>query len=91
MARSRRPRSVAAIEGLEHGDDMLGEERFLLPGRAAMGVADAGENGRDMPVVAIERLAALRELPGQGGEAALDGGHRVRLSAVAAPDAHAVI
>ena len=79
MARSRRPRKPAAIERLEHGDEILGQHGFLLPRRRGLGVADAGEHGGDMPVLAVERLAALGIIPGQRREPALDRRHRVRL------------
>lgn len=82
----------AAVEGLEHGDDVFRQHGLFLPGRGGMGVADAGEHGRDMPIRAVERRPTLRVIPGQGGEPALDRrdsfGWR---SAVAAPEAQAVM
>ena len=79
----------AAIERLQHGDEILGQHGFLLQRRAAVAVADAGEHGGDMAVLAVERLAALGIVPGQGGEAALDRRHRIRLLCrpVAVPEA----
>jgi hypothetical protein len=69
----------AAVERLQHGDQILGQHRLLLPGRGGVGVADAGHDGGDMAVLTIERLAALSIVPGQRGEAALDRRHGVRL------------
>ena len=71
---------VAAIERLQHGDEILGQDGFLLPRRRGVGVADAGHHGGDMAVLAVERLAALGIVPGQRREPALDRRHRVRLA-----------
>jgi hypothetical protein len=46
-----------------------------------MGVADAGHDGGNGAVRAIEFLAALGIVPGQGRKAALNGGNGVRLGA----------
>ncbi len=68
----------AAVERLQHRDQILGQHRLLLPGRRGVGVADAGHHGRDMPVLAVERLTALGIVPGERGQPALDRRHRVR-------------
>lgn len=51
---------------------MLEKHGFLLAGRAAWGVADAGQNGGDVAVLAVERCATLGIVPGEGGEAPFD-------------------
>lgn len=56
----------AAVEGFQHGDEILAQNRFLLPGRRGVCIADAGHDGGDMPVFAVERLAALGIVPCQG-------------------------
>ena len=68
----------AAVERLQHGDEILGQDGFLLHRRLGVAVADAGQHGGDMPVLAVERLATLRIIPGQRRETALDRRHGVR-------------
>ena len=53
----------AALESLQHGDQILRQDRFLLSGRRGVLVADAGHNGGDGAVLAVERLAALGIVP----------------------------
>ena len=67
---------VAKIEGGDHGEEILGQDGLLLLGRATLGAADARQNGGDVPVLAVHRLAALGEIPHERREAALDGADR---------------
>ena len=69
----------AAVERFQHGDEILGQHRLLLPGRGGVLVADAGHDGGDMAVLPIERLAALRIVPGQRRQPAFDRRHRIGL------------
>ena len=46
-----------------------------------MGAPDAGEHGRDVAVLAVERLAALGEIPHERRQPPLDGADRARLRA----------
>ncbi len=46
-----------------------------------MGVADAGEHGGDMAILAVEREPALGIVPGDRGQPSLDRRHRIRLAA----------
>ncbi len=69
----------AAVERFQHGDQILGQHRFLLPGRGGVRVADAGHDGGDMAVLPVERLAALGIIPGQRRKPALDRRHGVWL------------
>ena len=52
-----------------------------------MFVTEAGEHGSDMPVLPVERSSALRIVPSQRRQAALDG--RRRLVSLADPEAWA--
>jgi hypothetical protein len=70
MARSRSPRS-SPVERFQHGDQIFRQDGFLLPERGRVGVADAGHDGGDRPVPAVERRAALRAVLANRGEAAL--------------------
>ena len=60
---------IAEIERSDHGEQILGQDRLLLLRRAAMGAADPGEHGGDVAVLAVERLAALGEIPHQAPRA----------------------
>lgn len=53
-----------ALERLEHGNDVLGQDGLFLARRGGVGVADAGKHGRDVAIFAIQRRAALRIGPG---------------------------
>ena len=72
---------IAEIERGDHGEEVLGQDGLLLLGRAALGAADPGEHGGDVPVLAVHRLAALGEIPHERREAPLDGADRARLRA----------
>jgi len=72
IARSRRLRRSDGGQGVEHGHDMLGQQRLLLDGRPAVGAADAAEHDRDVAVLAVEGQGALGEVPGERREPPLD-------------------
>lgn len=63
----------AAIKRLDHGDDILSHDRFLLDWWLGVAVADAGHHGGDMPVFSVKHESALGKIPGEGGEEAFDG------------------
>lgn len=65
------------IERFQHGDKIVAQDGLLLSGRRGVFVADAGEHGGDMAVLPVERLAALRVVPGQGRQPAVDRRHRL--------------
>lgn len=67
----------AAVEHLQHGDQILGQNAFLLTRRCGLGVADAGEHGGDVTVLAVEDRAALGEGPGERRLLPFDGRHSV--------------
>ena len=69
-------RGEVEAEQRRHGGDVAAEQGFLVPGRAAVGPADAGQHLADVAVGAVEAEAALAEGPAQTGEAAVDGGGR---------------
>jgi hypothetical protein len=71
---------VAKIERRDHRFQVLGRDRFFLRGRPALGAADAGEDGGDVAVGAVECFAALREIPPRGRDPPLQGGDRVGFS-----------
>jgi len=55
------------IERSQHRHHVIPQNSFFLPRRRRVGVADTSHDGRDMPILAIERrAAALRVIPGQG-------------------------
>ncbi|EHK53197.1 hypothetical protein MAXJ12_31342 [Mesorhizobium alhagi CCNWXJ12-2] len=56
----------SAIERLQHGDEVLGQHRLLLPGRGGAFVADTGHYGGDMAVLPVERLAAANSSTSAG-------------------------
>ena len=72
---------IAEIERGDHGEEILGQDRLLLLGRAALGAADPRQHGGDVPVLAVDRLAALGEIPLERREPPLDGADRARLRA----------
>ena len=53
-------------------EDILGQDCFLLHGRARMLALDPGQHGGDMAVLAVKREPTLCVVPGQAGQAALD-------------------
>ncbi len=63
----------AAIERLDHGNDVFSHDSFLLDGWLGVAVPDSGHYCGDMPVLAIERKATLGIVPGERGEASFDG------------------
>ena len=71
---------VAKIERRDHRLEVLGQDRFFLLGRPPLGAADAGEDGGDVAVGAVEFFAALREIPPQRRDPPLEGGDRVGFS-----------
>ena len=65
MARSRRPRSVPGVERFQHGEKIDEEDGFPLTGRGGCLLPIAsGEPSGEMPVLRVERLTALRKVPG---------------------------
>ena len=60
------------LERGEHGQELVGEDRRLLHGRAAVAAADAGEHGGDVAVAGVERTAELAVAPADPGEAPLE-------------------
>ena len=75
IARSRKPAQIH-LQGRQHGQELVGEDRGFLCGRAAMAAADAGEHGGDMAIADLERLPELAVAPGDAGQAPLEGGDR---------------
>lgn len=70
------------VERLEHGDQVFRQDRFLLARRGGMFVANAGHDGGDGAIPAIEFLrAALGIVPADGGKTPLDGRNAVQLAA----------
>ncbi len=65
IARSRKFRKLDGAQCVEHGHDMHREERLLLDGRPCSCAANAGEDGRDMAVLAVEGQGPLGEIPGE--------------------------
>ncbi len=63
-------------QGGDHGADVVRRDRVLPHRGAGVAAADAGEDGGDVAVDAVEAVAALRAAPGDATEAALDGGDR---------------
>ncbi len=53
----------AAIERLDHGDDILCHHRLFLHRRPGMAVANSGHHRRNVPVPTIKGDAALRIIP----------------------------
>ena len=45
------------VERRQHREQVVGEDRFFLDGRSAMGASNAGEHGRDVPIARVQRLA----------------------------------
>jgi hypothetical protein len=68
-------------EGGDHAQEFVGENGLLLVGRAGMAPPDPAHHFGDVAVGAVERLAALGAVPGNGREPPLDGAHRARLLA----------
>ena len=52
------------LQGRQHGQKFVGEDRGFLQGRAAVPAADAGQHRGDMAVADLERLAKLPVAPG---------------------------
>jgi hypothetical protein len=69
------------VQRLDHAHQIFGENRLLLVGRPGVPAPDAAHHFGNMPIGAVERLAALGAGPGDGREPPLDGAHRVRLFA----------
>ena len=60
------------VERLEHGDQVFRQDRFLLARRGDVFVANAGHDGGDGAIPAIEFLrAALGIVPADGGKTPL--------------------
>ncbi len=74
IVRSRKFRKLDGGRGVEHGQDMLREERLLLDGRPCICAANAGEDVGDMAVFAVEGQGRLGENPGERRERGLDRG-----------------
>jgi hypothetical protein len=77
--RQDRPVAKAAqihLQGRQHGQELIGEDRSFLCGRAAMAAADAGQHGGDMAIADLQRLTELAVAPGDSGQAPLEGGDR---------------
>ncbi len=74
IARSRKIRKLDGAQGVELGHDMHGEKRLLLDGRPCICAANAGEDGCDMAVLAVEGQGPLGEIPGERCEPRLDSG-----------------
>jgi hypothetical protein len=55
------------IQRRQHRQKFVGEDRGFLQGRAAVAPADPGEDGGDMAVANLERLAELPVAPGDAG------------------------
>ena len=72
------------VEVAEHGEQFVGEDRFLLNGRPAVLAADASEHGGDMAVAGVERVAELAVMPANPGKAALQRGDARSASAPSA-------
>ena len=72
---------IAEIERGDHGEEILGQDGLLLLRRAALGAADPRQHGGDVPVLAVDRLAALGEIPRERREPPLDRADRARLRA----------
>ena len=72
---------IAEIEGGDHGEEVFRQHSLFLLGWPALGAANAGEHGRDMPVLAVHRLAALGEIPHERRQPPLDRADRARLRA----------
>lgn len=53
---------------------VVGEDRHLLHGRAAVGASNAGEHGGDMTILGVERRANLAVMPGNSRQSALQRG-----------------
>jgi hypothetical protein len=68
-------------EGSDHAQEIVGENGFLLVGPPGVPAPDAAHHLGDVAIGAVERLAALGAVPGDGREPTLDGAHRVRLLA----------
>ena len=64
------------VQRRQHGQQLVGEDRSLLQGRAGVAAADAGEHGGDMAVADLERDAELPVAPGDAGQPPLQGGDR---------------
>ena len=64
------------VQRRQHRQQLVGEDRGLLQGRAAVPAADAGEHRGDMAVADVERLAELPVAPGDAGQPPLEGGDR---------------
>ena len=69
------------VEGRGHAQEIFGENGLLLVGRAGVAAADPAHHFGDVPIGAVERLAALGAVPGDGREPPFDGAHRARLLA----------
>ena len=72
------------FQGRQHGQEIVGENGFLLRWRAAMGAADAGEHGGDMRIADIQRLAHLPVAPANSREPPLKRGDGHRFPAATA-------
>lgn len=79
MAPTAKAAKRAAVERLQHGDQIIRQHRLLLPGRRSVLIADAGHHRRDMAILAVQRLATLRVVPCERGKPAFDRRHRARL------------
>jgi hypothetical protein len=67
------PAAQIAIECLDHAHQLIGQNGFFPIRRVAVLAPDAAHHFRDMAVGAIERLTALRAVPGDGREPSFDG------------------
>ena len=64
------------VQRRQHGQELIGEDRSFLGGRAAMAAADPSQHGGDMAIADLERLPKLPVAPGDARQAPLQGGDR---------------
>jgi len=75
------------VERRQHRAQVVGEDRFFLDGRSAMGAPDPGEHGRDVPIARVQRFAELAIAPANPREAPLQRRDGNRLLSAPAVDA----
>ena len=86
IALSRRPlKSLSSVASI--AQQVVGEDRFFLDGRSAMGASNAGEHGRDVPIARVQRFAELAIAPANPREAPLQRRDGNRLLSAPAVDA----
>ena len=79
--------SQIVVERRQHRAQVVGEDRFFLDGRSAMGASNAGEHGRDVPIARVQRFAELAIAPANPREAPLQRRDGNRLLSAPAVDA----